>query len=273
MKPVTTLTLVVLIVLALGVGLAFADLISVPLSSFGSETLVERFSEPIDTTNATVNSNSMNFWSMVVIGTNRPYIFTNTGVTFVSPVPNVEGDWLPIISLIKGNQNFGFGTTTGYGELLEGSGLIPGGVGARALVQTGSSSVHFDPFFLTFPGNGASQVGLYPIMAGGGVVEWRQPWLDRIVITAYDADGAYLGRMDCVPQHVSQWANNFWGFKSSDGTPIAKIGIDYSDNYGASRPGIANLMFVPYVVPEPTPLAMMAILLVLVAGWQIFLKE
>ena len=269
MKPILTLTIVVLAILVLVVSPVFADLISVPLSSFGPETLVERFSEPIDTANATMHPDSNNLWSMAIIGTNSPYTFTNTGLTFVSPVPNIHGNWLPIISAVKGNQYYNFGE---YGELGSGSGLIPGGTGARFLLQTGSSSVHFDPFFLTFPGHGATKVGLYPIMAGGGIVELRDQSLDRIVITAYGADGAYLGRMDCVPQHVSQWANNFWGFADSNGTPIAKIGIDYSNNYGASRPGVANLMFLP-AVPEPTTVVMLLTLMASFLGWQIFRKK
>ena len=264
MKPILTLTIVVLAILVLVVSPVFADLISVPLSSFGPETLVERFSEPIDYTNAVDNPDKDYTGSMVVIGTNSPYTFTNTGLTFVSPVPNVYGDWLPIITAVKGNQTFGFGT---YGQLSENSGLIPGGSGSRFLVQYASSSVHFDPFFLTFPGHGATKVGLYPIMAGGGIVELRDQSLDRIVITAYGADGAYLGRMDCVPQHVSQWANNFWGFADSNGTPIAKIGIDYSNNYGASTPGVANLMFLP-AVPEPGTLVLLLTLTTTILGWR-----
>jgi len=272
MKPVLIQVFAVLTVLALVVGSAFAGLIPVPLSSFGPGTIVERFSDPINYANAADHGSTTYSGAMVLIGINSPYTFVGTGLTYVSPVPNVEGDWLPRISLLNRKQSFSFGTKTGYGELGEWlPPYIPGGVDARALVQTASSSVHFDPFYLTFPGHGATMVGLYPIMAGGGITELRNPSLDRIVITAYGADNAYLGRMDCVPQNVSQWANNFWGFADGNGAPITKIGIDYSTNYGASRPGIANLMFIP--VPEPTTLTMLTLLLAVVLCWQVLSKK
>jgi hypothetical protein len=50
--------------------------------------------------------------------------------------------------------------------------------------------------------------------------------------------------------NVSNWASNFYGFASSDGSPIYEIGIDYSTNFGAGNPGIADLIFNPSLMGD-----------------------
>jgi len=54
---------------------------------------------------------------------------------------------------------------------------------------------------------------------------------------------------------VEDWAEKFQGFESEDGSPIMKIGITYSNNYGVRTPGVAKLMFEP-AVPEPGALCL-----------------
>ncbi|MCX6719857.1 MAG: hypothetical protein NTV36_02005 [Candidatus Staskawiczbacteria bacterium] len=218
--------------------LASPVLTQVLQSSFSPSALHETFSEPIDYSNATNHPYEDKSGSMVVIGNNNSYIFSNTGVTFASPIPNLYGNWLPIISAVKANQDFSFAY---YGELMPNSGLIPGGAGAKFLLEAGSSSNHFAPFRLTFPGNGATRIGFNPIMSG------QTPGTDRIVITAYGVTNNLLGILYAPVCNVTAWAGNFFGLAMSDGTAIQSIGIDYSTNNNAGNPGIANLMFDPYI--------------------------
>ena len=217
---------------------AFAGLVSVPLSNFGPGTIHELFNEPVDYSNAVQSPNKTYTNSLVVIGTNYSYALGNSNASLISPIPNVVGPSLPMISVAAGNQDFDFGT---YGELMEGSGLIPGGAARKFLFETGQYCDHYAPYKLSFSGNGVTQVGGYWMMSGGG--QGHDPSQDRIVVTAYGISGNLLGTIDFLPTDVHNWANNFGGFATDNGALIKTIGIDYSDNFGAANPAIANLMF------------------------------
>jgi len=211
-------------------------------SSFAG-TSNEVFNEAIDYSNATYNPNEDYTGSMVIVGINNPYPFTNTGVVFTAPIPNINGNWLPIISVVKGNQDLNFGT---YGTLMEGSGLIPGGTGARFLLETGSSSNHFPPFVLTFPGNGAVKIG------GDYLVASQNLGVGSIVLTPSGYVNGVMtsfGSVSISGTNVANWANNFLGievFPYGKTTPIAikSLGINYSADSGVSNPAVANLLFV-----------------------------
>lgn len=217
----------------------FAGLVLIDQSQFGPNTRTEIFNG-IDNTNSTDHPLTDYSGSLVIVGTNHNYVFNATGITLTAPIPNVWGNNLPIISAMNGNQTWSF---RNYGTIAEGSELIPGGTGAKLLLETGSSSMGFSPYVLTLPGNGAQRVGGNWIMSGGGV--GHDPSLDRIVVTAYGLSGNPLGTVDIPATTVANWANNFYGFQATDGSCIKSIGIDYSTNFGAGNPGVANLKFDP----------------------------
>lgn len=222
-----------------------AGVVFVGQSEFGLTTKTELFNEAVDYTNAMDHPLTDYSGSLVIVGTKRDYAFGVTGVTLTSPIPNINGKNLPIISDMNGSQTWSF---RDYGTVMEGSGKIPGGTGAKFLFETGSSSTHFAPYVLTFPGDGALRVGGDWIMSGGGV--GHNSSLDRIVVTAYGTAGNLLGTVYIPATTVSNWANNFWAFQATDGSAIKSIGIDYSTNFGAGNPGVANLKFEPWRQPQ-----------------------
>jgi len=226
-----------------------ASLVQVGLTDFGSTAVHETFSEPIDYSNAINSPIEDKPGSMVLVGVSNAYTFSQTGVALTSPIPNTLADYHPQISVVNNKQYFNFGT---YGELIPNLGSIPGGTGAKVLLEIGSSSVHFDPFILTFPGDGATMVG------GNFIMSARYPGQpDQIVVTAYGLTGNLLGTAYISPCDASEWADSFYGFRSNDGSPIKSIGINYSDNPNTGNPGVANLTFVP--VPEPSTIALLSL--------------
>ena len=241
---------VVLVLMLIGAcSNCFAALVQVSYSSFGPTALNETFNEPIDYSNAVNCPIADKFGSMVLIGTHDVYTFSQTGIKYISPIPNIFEDFHHVVSVVNDKQYFNFGV---YGELMPNSGVIPGGPGAKFLLEVGSSSIHLSPIMLEFPDQGALKVGGNFIMAA---TYPDQP--DNIVVTAYDIFGSLLGTVYIPPTTVANWANSFYGFASSDGTAIKTIGIDYSSNPNACRPGVANLTFEP--VPEPSTLALLSL--------------
>jgi len=197
-----------------------------------SATIYENFGGTINYANAVKNPDAAKEESMVLIGTYESYTFAS-GVSFISPVPNIYGDWKPEISILNNKEYFDFWS---YGYLMPNSGVIPGGTDARLLMQYGASSEHFSPYYLSFPGVGATSFSLCAIMGG------CTPGTDKIVITAFDARNNLLSTIYADACNISNFANNVYEFTSS-GTLIKYIGIDYSTNDYADHPGIANLVF------------------------------
>jgi len=235
---------------------AKAELILVSQDDFGPNTKTEIFNEPIDWSNAAYHSDAKFFESLVRIGANEPYTFANTGITFLSPVPNIEQNWTSCVVLMSSLQYWGFGE---YGEL-PGAGspsVIPGGSGARFLVQY-MSAQNIPQYILQFPGKGALRVGGNWILGATGISAQRNPSQDAIVVSAWGENDRYLGTIGLNPTTVENWANTFQGFAAVDGSPIIKIGIISSSNYGAHTPGVANLRFDPVSIPEPSMICLLA---------------
>jgi len=240
---------------------ARADIILVPATSFGTNAVHETFGEPIDYSNAVNSPIENKTGSMVVPGAG--YVFTETGVIFLSPNPNTWGDWLPNVSMLNNKQYFNFGA---YGELLPWTNSIPGDAGGRFLLTVGASANHFAPFMLAFPGDGASQVGGNFIMSG------QTPGTDQIIVTAYGLTGDLLGTASIDACDITNWNNNFLGIKTSDGSAIKSIGVDYSTNNNAGNPGIADLVFIPVnVVDVPEPSSLSSLIMAIISGLLLFI--
>ena len=242
----TTKTLFVCFVLALILNFVpetrASALVPIPVADFDQNTIHETFNEDIDYSNAVNSTGENNESSLVFIGTSAIYAFSQSGVILISPIPNAHGPHQPGIALLNCKQDFLFGT---YGQLLPDSGLIPGGTGAKFLLETGSSLTHFAPLVLTFPGDGATRVGGYFIMGGT-----YPGYPDEIIVTAYDSTGDLLGTASIPACNVEEWANNFLGFETDDGSLIKSIGINYSNTPYAGNPGVANLMFEPGLIGD-----------------------
>ena len=226
-------------------GTQAASLVPTPVADFGQNTIYETFNEPIDYGNSADSPDKDHAGSMVLIGTSTeptPYVFSQSGVTFTSPLPNTWGNNQPEICVVNSRQLCNFGI---YGSLPFDSDLIPGGTGAKFLLEAGTSSTHLAPFVLTFPGDGATKVGGYFIMSAT-----NPGYLDKIVVTVYGSTGNLLGTASIPACNVANWANNFLGFETDDGSLIKSIGIDCSNTPYAERPGVANLMFEPGLIGD-----------------------
>ncbi len=246
MKTVTTL-LAIAVVLVVSFN-ASASLIQVNQASFGANTVYESFEEPIDYANAQDHSNESNDGWIVIPGQYHDYIFSQSGISLTAPIPNTIGTYLPMVSIYRAQQGYGFGV---YGTI-NSSNFPPDGT--HFLVEYGSSSTPMAPYVLTLPGDGAIKVGGYWMMSA--TYSGNQ---DKIQIDAYGLTNNYLGTVLIPAASVndSDWSNNFYGFEASDGSVIKKIAINYwTGTTNIGQPGVDMLMFVP--APEPTTMVILA---------------
>jgi hypothetical protein len=240
---------------------AQADLISVARSQFGLGTVYESFEESIDYSNAQDHSNSESLGSIVLPGKTQNYVFSQSGITLVAPIPNLEGNFLPQIAIYKAQQGLGFAD---YGSI-NSSHLPPDG--NKFLVEYGSSSVLLAPYELLIPSNTANKVGGYWMMYG------KSFGSDKLEISAYGLTNNLLGTVLVSAASVNDgdWSNNFYGFASSDGAYIKKISINYwTGTTNVANPGVDMLMFD--VVPEPSTLCLLAFATICIGGFALLYR-
>ena len=217
-------------------------ILALPQSSFAGASN-ETFSETIDYSNAMKSPIRLSGESMILIGTSTQYTLSQTGMSFSSPIPNIYGsNFLPNVSIVTASQDFSFGVN---GQI-NNPNSIPGGNGSKFLVEQGSSTNHFPPFVLTFPGNGTTKIGgdfilSSPTLGVGSIVLTPSGYVNGVMTS--------FGSVSISGTNVANWANNFLGievFPYGKTTPIAikSLGINYSAENGVSNPAVANLLFV-----------------------------
>ena len=231
-------------VLAFVPGAATADLVQVGLADFGPNTVRESFEEAPDYTNASEDTDNQTYPNGLVIpGKNSAYTFMQSGVQLTAPIPNTRGTGNQPhqgITIVRAEEGHGFSS---YGSVNKASQLPDGD---HYLLEWGSSLTPFSPFVLTLPGDGATKVGGYWILYG------TSPGNDKLQVDAYGIADQYLGSILIPAPYVADWKSSFVGFKTSDGSYIKSIAINYwTGTSNARYPGVDMLMFD--VAPEPIP--------------------